>query len=282
MKFRINTLAVVAFAAGIVAACGGQVAALSASDAARLLAVETAVQMIPSLRQQISDLAAAQTRLQAQVTALAAGPRPTIFVTAPRSAAVQAMQAKRSSILEASGASDGATTSSCTGLGTLTGQPDTSNPVSSGLIGAISCTGYRYVISDAVSTDEEGIIQPAPAEAVLFETADCTGQAYVRRTQGAGLSAGVFAQGGVFSVRSAVDGTISGYVAVYPTAARTTIRWGSNRDRTGRCLPVGGDIQLDNAVPLLPNDQTITGVPSSVVTGPILITTGIPAVPTTP
>lgn len=266
---------------GLLAACGGGAAALSASEAARLLAVETAVQMIPGLRQQITDLAAAQMRLQTQVTALASGPRPTIFVTAPRSTAVRAMEARRAATPGARSAAK-AGEAACTGLGTLTGQPDTSNPVSSGLIGAISCTGYRYVVSDAVSADEEGLIQPVPPDATVWATADCTGQAYVRRTQGSGLSAGVFAQGAVFSVRDPADGTTTGYVAVYPNTPRVTIPFGSFRDRFNRCQAFAGDVTIDNAMPLLPNDEAITGVPSSPITGPILITTGLPATPPVP
>lgn len=281
MKSRIRIIAVIAFFAGMVTACGGGVAALSSSEAARLLAVETAVQMLPGLRDQISALTNAQARLQTQVTALSSGPRPTIFVTAPRSPAVRAMEAKRAATSGVRGAAN-AGEAACNGLGTLTGQPDTSNPVSSGMIGAISCTGYRYVVSDAVSADEEGMIQPVPPEATVWATTDCTGQAYVRRTQGSGLSAGVFAQGAVFSVRDPADGTTTGYVAVYPSTPRMTIPFGSFRDRFNRCQAFAGDVTIENAIPLMPNDEAITGVPSSFITGPILITTGQPPSSPTP
>lgn len=274
----------VAFAAGLLVACGGTVAALSASDAARLAALEVIAAMLPNVQGQVTQLRTDLTAAQARITALANAPRAAV-VLAPRSANVQAMTARLresagkagGSSLASSGAAN-ATLAGCNGLGNFLGRPDNANPISSGLVGGVSCTGFLYVVSDALTAAEQGFLQDLPDQSFFWTSTDCTGPRYVSRNYAYGqLSADVFLKGAAFMDRNTRTGEIVGYFMINPASPRVVVAPGSYRSSGYQCIVFPNGEPVPDSIQVQPNDEMISGVPSGPISGPITVSTTAPA-----
>lgn len=256
-----------AFIAGLLVACGGGVVATSGSDEARISALEASVQ------QQAAQIAA----LQTSVNTLSAAAKPAVFIQAPKAASlIKTAMAKSRTPASA----DPAT---CTGLGTLTGRPDNSNPVTSNLLAGLSCTGYIYVITQAVNTSEQAVVQGIPVESVFFTSKDCTGPMYVSKNYGSILSSGVFQNGVVFRTpgtpAAPTDPTDPNtYFYVPANGATTSVVVGSFQQSNSNAITcTSWDVfntpapTVDNSVQVLPNDPAVTGIPSAPIPGPVTI-----------
>jgi hypothetical protein len=264
------------FILGLLVACTSGVSALSGADAERLSALEV---LAAQQTTQIAALQEAMTSLKSQVDTFSARPRPAVFVQAPRAANVSALKFGRTS---------SASTSECTGLGTLTGRPDSSNPITSNLLAGVSCTGYVYVMTQAATAADHGLLQSLPVASLFWTSSDCTGPAYVSPNYAAGsLSGGVFVNGVVFrrtgSPAAPTDpNDASTYLYVPANAPGVTVTPGSFINRqtnTETCVSYAAFTvppqPVDAAVQVLVNDPVVTGLPSEPIAGPIVIgTTG--------
>ncbi len=263
MEIDVNKL-FLGIIAGLLVACGTQVAALSGADEARLVALES----LTALQQ--TQIAA----LQTAVNTLNAGPRPAVFIQAPGAANVQALKSARSTNAATAVGGAAADADTCTGLGTLTGRPDNSNPITSSLIGGVSCTGYLFVVSDAASAAEEGYLQPISNFVRFYATSDCSGPGYISRQGSIGrLSADVFIKGAVFGDVDTRTGVRLPNLYVPAGAPKVTVPYGSASDGGGGCGFFPSPFMVEDAVQLLPNDPAITRVPNGPIPGPITIGT---------
>lgn len=257
-----------AFFAGILVACGGGVQAISSEDAARLSALES------TTVQQATQIAA----LQAAVGSLSGAARPAVFITAPAASFAKAMgRSLKPAALEES---------SCSGLGTLTGRPDSSNPITSNLLAGVSCSGYLYVISQASTGDDQAVVQGIPISSLYWTANDCTGPAYVQRNSTL-LSTEVFISGAVFRLTGSpaepTDPSVaSNYLYVPAGATPVSVVAGSFLVNDGpnaqRCVSYSEfstpPPTIDSAIAVLPNDPAVTGIPSAPIAGPISISNG--------
>ena len=260
-----------AFIAGLLVACGSGVVATSGSDEARISALEATVQ------QQATQIAA----LQTSVNALSTAAKPAVFIKAPNAATLikTAMSKGRKPAA--------VDPSTCTGLGTLTGRPDNSNPITSDLLAGLSCTGYLYVITQAVNASEQSVLQGLPVRSYFYATYDCTGPAYVSRNGTYGLlSSGVFQSGVVLRAPSSpaapTDPNDPSTYFYLPALGQTTSAvFGSyvtSLLNGVNCQSLAGLPQpqppVEDAIELLPNDPAVTGFPSAPIPGPVTIGAG--------
>lgn len=236
-------------------------------------------------QQQVQDMITAAVQplqaeiliLQTQVKTLQAN-QPAVFIRSPNAPSIMATSSATS-----------ATTPTCTGLGTLTGRPTSSDPISSPMIAGISCTGYYFTIIGAPNSSSQAIVQPLPKPvALVFATPDCTGQAYVDDGSSYTLGASIIANsalvnGVVFRYwTSNLDPTIASSYYMLPAGEQaqtiapmsmTYYSGGAPANNSFQCqqIPNSSGATYGGFYPVKQNDPTVTGVPNAPIQGPVKI-----------
>lgn len=214
----------------------------------------------------IAPLQAQVNTLQTQVNALEGQTAPAVFIQAPNGPTV-AVKRQRNFGQKTSTT----TTSTCTGLGTLTGRPRSSDPIESNNLSGISCTGYYFTVSGSATSAQTSYIQGvAPEINVWWTNANCTGNPYVA-AGGTGMlgpvSSGAIANGFVFTTIDPTTGNLVYWMLkAGTTAASANVL--SVQSGTAGCNPATGPLSLYAVVP---NDQTVSGIPSAAIPGPVTI-----------
>lgn len=207
--------------------------------------------------------------LQTQVAAI---PSPAVYIKAPNAPSIQMVRRTTESVGGGSTqAQTAALPSPCTW--TLTGRPTSSDPLQSNIYSGVSCTGYYFDISGAATASDQGIIQGLVGAEIDFDGTNCTGNAYVRAVpQTAIVNGFVF---GLNPQDPGFQGTDPSNPAYYwyvpagetPTTVQSLSMW---RNGAG-CSNNPSVAALNEAYPILPNDSSVTGIPSAPVPGPVLI-----------
>lgn len=257
-SFRYTLAAVVSTL--MLYACGSSGSSASSAPGLTQAQVQSLISAaVAPLQQQV-------TTLQGQVATLqsAGAAAPAVFIKAPNMPAAKV--ARQLSNKAGSGPT-------CTGLGTLTGRPTSSDPISSDDVSGVSCTGYYFTVSGAATSSDNAIVQGLQGNLpVWYDAPNCTGNAYV--TVGAGsqsLSNGALANGAVFRayLASADDPTnTASYLMLQPGTASSEPTLLSEL-QNGQC----GAVSVTQFVvyELATNDQTVSGVPSAPIPGPVTI-----------
>lgn len=213
-------------------------------------------------------ITAAVTPLQNQIAALQTQvsgiQQAAVFIKAPNAPAVKVASQLRGISVKAT------TTTTCTGLGTLTGRPNTSDPIASNNLSGISCTGYYFTVSGAATSAQTAIVQgPPPVVTIGFDAPNCTGNAYmIANFNGTGVSQTAVANGAVITIG---DPTVAAhYWMLKPGTAATNPNILSmfNSAPPGGCFSWSGSA---SGYALAPNDPTVSGVPSAPIAGPVTI-----------
>lgn len=206
------------------------------------------------------------TSLKAQVDAIGS---PAVYIKAPNAPTVTVNRRMTESVGGGSTSiTAAALPSPCTW--TLTGRPTSSDPLQSNIYSGVSCSGYYFNISSAPTASDSGILQQPDTTSgqitLYFDQPGCVGNPYIY-----GLSAAAMAQGAVMRVDATgadptgVDPNTYYYLppgsSPSPVATQSAMYKGSC---TG-LITTGGQYKL------LPNDPTVTGVPSAPIPGPISI-----------
>lgn len=154
---------------------------------------------------------------------------PAVFIKAPnmKAYAARTMTMRRTYAVGATSPQP-QLTGTCTGIGTLTGRPNSSDPISSGILSGVSCTGYYFDISEAADSTQNGVIQKLPTSVVImFDGAGCTGNMYIPENYTVGgqppAGIGIFANGMVFRY----DHRTSGQALPAPTTCSRQVRQAS-------------------------------------------------------
>lgn len=213
----------------------------------------------------VAPLQAQVTTLQNQLAALPQGAAPAVFIHSPNLQGSAKEQLQR--IVRATGGT-------CTGLGTLTGRPMNSDPISSNNVSGISCTGFYFTISGAATASDTAVVQPLQGNlTVWYDGPNCTGNAYVSVAQlnDQSLSAGALANGAVFrAYQNGADDPMNAasYLMLKPgTAVSDPVLMSSLANL--QCTAQGG-ISFD-VYQLAANDETVSGVPSAPIPGPVTV-----------
>lgn len=250
----MKTLRVSLFAfltAALLSACGSSSSqapsGISQSQAQTLIS-----QAVAPLEQQV-------TTLQADISTLQQSSAPAVFIRTPNSAPV--------AIKSQHGTSQKTTSTTCSGLGTLTGRPTDSDPLATDDISGVSCTRYYFTVSGAATSAQNGYIQGPPASVrVWFDAPNCTGNAYVTISPSGGLSEGALANGAVFTVGDPTVAT--NYLMLKPGTASSQPNLQSDL-QAGACTNT--TISQLVVYALVPNDSSVSGIPSAPIPGPITI-----------
>ena len=211
-----------------------------------------------------SMINAAVAPLQQQVNTLQSelanvGQSPAVFIRAPNAPTVTLKR-------QVSTSQKFSPSSSCTGLGTLTGRPTTSDPITSNLISGVSCSGYYFTVSAAATSAQNAYIQGLLSEASIYlDAPNCTGNAYIG-VGFQGLSQGAVSNGAVFASPEPYTTTQVIYML---TAGETPVSVNAESYWNGGCFPASGTAMVLYA--LVPNDPTVSGVPSAPIPGPVMI-----------
>lgn len=213
----------------------------------------------------IAPLQAQVNTLQTQVDKLEGQTAPAVFIQAPN---VPAQTVKERNFGQKTSTT---TTTTCTGLGTLTGRPRSSDPIESNNLSGISCTGYYFTVSGSATAAQTSYIQGiSPSVNVWWSNANCGGIPYVAAA-GTGLlnpvSNGAIANGFVVTTIDPTTGEPVYWMLKAGTAAASA-NVASVYSGSGGCNPTTGPLSL---YALVPNDPTISGVPSAAIPGPVTI-----------
>lgn len=204
---------------------------------------------------------------------------PAVYIKAPnaKAYAIRALSARTEAIN--TGNSLPQTITPCTGIGTLTGRPTTSDAISASVYSGVSCTLYYFDISAAPTASDQGLIQQignSGNAVVYFDAAGCTGNAIVPGGL-SGFSPAAVPNGAVFTMNPQSPNmggndwnNPANYWYVKAGSARiATINFVSEWVRSVGCQANSGTDFGGYAV--LPNDPTVTGIQSAPVAGPVLI-----------
>ncbi|MDE2101216.1 MAG: hypothetical protein KGL39_28480 [Patescibacteria group bacterium] len=266
MKAKQIGWILVGAAVGILVACSGSSSADTGLTQSQVQTMITAA--VSPLQQQIATLQTQVQTLQASTGSVAR-----VFITAPNASAATAL-ARR-----VTRASSGAP---CTGIGTLTGRPSTSDPMSSGLYSGISCTGYYFDISGAIAGGVANL-QPLPYAQyiVAYDGANCTGDAYLVPRSDTVDTLQILAQSGMVFLFDPNTVTPSPTVAAnywYLKAGTTAVPFTEAslsygalaQPCTDASVTVSG-FSFTSGFPIQANDSAVTGIPSAPIPGPVLI-----------
>lgn len=233
------------------AACGGG----GSGSATSASVTGPSTSQFQALQQQVATL-------QGEVATLQGSTAPAVFIKDPNGPAVK-VQVRHQLSDKATGS-----TSTCTGLGTLTGRPANSDPITTDLISGVSCTGFYFTVSSAATSAENAVVQPLPPSvAVFYDAPGCTGNAYVAAPGtfqwngvDVAISNGALANGAVFTVGASYEMLNTG---ISPTSVSV-----QSLQVNGSCSAFSTVLSL---YPLAPNDPTVSGVPSAPIPGPVTI-----------
>lgn len=257
MKSPFRTVLLAALSAILLYACGSSGSSassgLSQSDVQAMITAA-----VTPLQQQIATL-------QGQVSTLQQSGSPAIFIRAPNAPAIAIKAQLRGTSSKAT------TTTTCTGLGTLTGRPDNSDPITSNNLSGVSCTGYYFTVSGAATASDTAIVQAPPSAVTIgFDAPNCTGNAYViANFNGTSMSQTALANGAVITIGNPT--VAANYWMLKPNTAVTTpniLSAFNSAPNYGGCFSWSGSL---SAYALAPNDPTVSGVPSAPITGPVTI-----------
>lgn len=198
--------------------------------------------------------------LTTRLVAVEALPRPAVTARAADAPAARTAGLAR----KASALSPG---NPCADLGTLTGRPQSGNPIADARLALVACTGYLYVLFD---DGQQATLQDLPANAIFYASNDCSGPAYVSRNYGIGLTPAAFRQGAVGRFEGQTL-ALPAEAATTPIAAASFALLLSNSNATVQCQPAVGTLISFDAVQLVPNDPAMTGVESEPLPSPITV-----------
>lgn len=225
-------------------------------------------QRVTALEQKVATL---QTQLQTLQNT-----QPAVFIKAPNAPVVAVRSVQ--SLGSQSGGTSTRAVANCTGIGTLTGRPNTSDPIATSNASGISCTGYYFTVSEARSSTENAEIQPLPGTlAILFDGANCMGTPYMSTNFAlAGnppLGKGAVTNGAVFRwdpkhVGASDASTYYMITAGQTPAAGVTIQSFEPADSTTCTNSTFTNLTLYQ---LMANDPAVTGLNSATVPGPVII-----------
>lgn len=248
--------------------CGSSATSAADDDSTyATMAALTALQAsLTATQAQVTTLQAQVTTLQTQITALPVA-RPAVFIKGP------AVAAKTSRTRAVAGCVSSGT------LGTLTGRPSSSNPISDDDEAGISSTGYYFTITSAPTANDCGYLQTIPyGVTVYFSDALCHDVEGV-----SGMSNGAIAQGFVFHMD--LDGTdpaftdAGHYWSLVAGKSPVSMNYQSLTAESDKvhvtCLPTFGTTNNSGttmAYPVQNNDTSVTGIPNAPVQGPITVT----------
>lgn len=252
----------------------GALVACSGSSSADTGLTQSQVQTM--ITAAVTPLESEITTLQSQVQTLQAsgGAQPAVYIKAPNA---------QGEIASAIGRVTRATSApACTGIGTLTGRPSSSDPMTSDVYSGISCTGYYFDISGSVAGGTSDI-QQTQFE-IGFDGANCTGDAYIV-PWGAQPQLPLLAQAGAvftaapsdaFGMRGADWSNAANYwylkAGTSPVAFTAASFYAYNQG----CLAAGDErlpspLNTQAAYPIAQNVPSVTGIPSAPIPGPVLI-----------
>ncbi len=262
------------------AACGGSGSASSGPTMAQFNALQAQVQALQTQLdtvqsgQQANQTAIAdlQSGQQANQTAIADLQSSSTAVSSLKLAIVapNAMAARRAR-LRAPNTST-ASPPACLTIGTLTGHPQTSDPISSGVLSGISCTGYYFNVSEAPASADGDLQELTNGVLVGFDGAGCTGNAYVE--PGAQFAAVSVESGVVFVMDTANAGGTPDYAnaANYwyvPAAESETSYTAASYYLFGTGCHSAQPVQTGGFMAAA-NDSAVTGEISAPIAGPVL------------
>lgn len=257
--FKKGSGLMVGLLVGVLVACGGSSVADSNSNDLTQAQVQTMIaSAVTPLQSQIADL-------QSQVQALQAksgSSQAAVFIRAPNAA-----MARQTRTIGGSLASTRGLPAPCNW--TLTGRPTTSDPIGGNTYAGVSCTGYYFLITGSVAGGLSGVMRSANI-GIGWDGPGCTGNAYVT----SGVSPGATVNGFVFAVNVAnpayvgPDTNPADYYYVPAASQPVTVTIASYFQDGRGCLSGGA---LANAYAALPNDESVTGIPSAPIPGPVLI-----------
>lgn len=254
-------------AVGVLVACSGSSSADTGLTQSQVQTMITAA---------VTPLESEITTLQSQVQALQAsgGAQPAVYIKAPNAQGEIASAIGR--------VTRGTSAPACTGIGTLTGRPSSSDPMTTDIYSGISCTGYYFDISGSVAGGESGIQETTFV--IGFDGAGCTGDAYIVPF-GTEPQLPLLAQAGmVFTFDTSelegmqpADWSNPANYWYLNAGAKTTsfIPASFYVDRQG-CLAAGAEqlpspLNTSAAYPIAANVPSVTGIPSAPIPGPVLI-----------
>lgn len=228
----------------------------------------TQAELAAAIASAVTPLEAQIATLQSQVSTLQQGQSKVsslkLAIVAPNSAQAQ----RRGTFAPASATSP----SSCLTIGTLTGHPTTSDPISSGVLSGISCTGYYFNVSEATSSQQGDIQQLTNGVLVGFDGAGCTGNAYVE--PGMQFADASVIGGVVFVMDTSNAGGNPDYSnpANYwyvPAGESESGYTAASFYSFGSGCSVARSIQTAG-YPTMQNDPSVTGEDSAPIPGPVL------------
>lgn len=203
--------------------------------------------------------------LQREISQLQSAAQPAVYIQAPNQPAVSTKEHRH-----AAGAA-------CTGLGTLTGRPDSSDPLQTDNLSGVSCTGYYFTVSGAATSSDFAYVQPLPPSVGAAYTApDCGGTPYLLASSSTiswngvyvlGATQSAVGNGAVFTLGSSGGAIPLAYWMLPAGATAANINMLSFYFQ-GQCEEFSFTLP---AYELLPNDPTTSGVPSAPIPGPVTI-----------
>jgi hypothetical protein len=208
--------------------------------------------------------------LQQQIAQLQNAATPAIYIQDPNQPATSVKEHNHTS---------GSSTSTCTGLGTLTGRPDTSNPLQTNNLSGVSCTGYYFTVSGAATSSDYAYVQPLPSSlAVMYTSTDCSGPPYLVQIPAdyewdgvplGGVPPTVVPNGAVFTLGTQGGTDPTAYWMLPAGAAPVSVDMlsfiGSGNPQ---CINASAVV---TGYALQENNSAITGVPSAPIPGPVTI-----------
>lgn len=259
-RFLTTALCVVIGSLGLLAACNSST---DASSGVSLSDFQALQQQVASLQQTVTQQGQEITALQSSSgSGAASGLYLTISAPNAHTASLSTMSVGGSS----GGVHTDATGTTCTGLGTLTGHPNTSDPISSNVLSGYSCSGYLFNVTGSVTGGVSDIQPLASGIELDFTGTNCTGNVYVRNVPAAAIANGiVFA----FNASGTIDYTNAAnyyYVPAGQTAEQVTMLSFYN----GSCQNITGGGTVLKGYPVSPNDPTVTDIDSAEIAGPVM------------
>jgi hypothetical protein len=250
---------------GLLVACGGS---SNAADNGPTMA------QFNALKQQVSALADAKSTLQDKVASLQkqVDKLPTTDAAADLYLTIQAPNLDHKANARARAMALGLSprdekVNPCTTLGTLTGHPDTSSPITSRNLAGVSCTGYLFTISSATA-EGTGYIQPTN-QFIWYTGPNCTGDAYAYLTPIAAANGAVFvpSEGDKLST----DPKDYLYLPQGEALSKGVEVLSQLNPNGGHDCSTFESPSPNNLYKLEINDPSITGVDSAPVPGPVLM-----------
>lgn len=285
MKRLIAGLVVGILTGGLLVACNGSSTADSGVSVSAFNSLKAQVASLSdTVSSQADTIASLKKTVAANQDALAAAAKVSklyLTISAPNAAKVQTARLSTMSYGDShSGLQTEATDTGCAiGNWTSNGSPPTANPMQTDVKAIISC-GYLANVTAARQGDES-LLQPlTPSNStnesqIGYTGADCTGTPYVVADRNfadtAALSGAVFTYNKDHPMAAADYDDASNYWYVPAGTAKQNFVYTSYvilQSYGHQCMT--GDSSQVPGYTMLPNDPSVTGIPSAPVPGPVL------------